>query len=55
VHFLTPTELKGAEQPEFGILLARVRDRISTLRELYSDGPLRLDFKALASAQAKFR
>lgn len=46
VRFLTPTELKGAEQPEFGVLLTRVRDRISTLRELYGDGPLRLDFKA---------
>jgi hypothetical protein len=46
VHFLTPTELKGAEQPEFGILLARIRNRISTLRELYGDGPLAIDFKA---------
>ena len=46
VHFLTPTELKGAEQPEFGILLARIRDRISTLRELYGDGPLAIDYKA---------
>ena len=45
VHFLTPTELKGAEQPEFGVLLARVRDRVSTLRELYGDGPLAIDFK----------
>jgi hypothetical protein len=46
VQFLTPTELKGAEQPEFGILLARIRDRVSTLRELYGDGPLVIDFKA---------
>ena len=46
VHFLTPTELKGAGQPEFGILLARIRDRVSTLRELYGDGPLAIDFKA---------
>ena len=46
VHFLTPTELKGAEQAEFGILLARIRDRVSTLRELYGDGPLTIDFKA---------
>ena len=46
VHFLTPTELKGAQQPEFGILLARIRDRVSTLRELYGDGPLAIDFKA---------
>jgi len=47
VHFLTPTELKGAEQPEFGILLARIRGRVSTLRELYGDGPLAIDFKGL--------
>jgi len=46
VHFLTPTEIKGAQQPEFGILLARIRDRVSTLRELYGDGPLTIDFKA---------
>lgn len=46
VQFLTPTELKGAEQQEFGILLARIRDRVSTLRELYGEGPLAIDFKA---------
>ncbi len=46
VRFLTPTELKGAEQPEFGVLAARIRDRISTLSELYGDGPLEIDFKA---------
>jgi hypothetical protein len=47
VRFLTPTELKGTERPEFGVLLARIRDRISTLRELYGEGPLAIDFKAL--------
>ena len=46
VHFLTPTELKGAEQPEFGTLLTHIRDRISTLRDLYGDGPIAIDFKA---------
>ena len=46
VRFLTATELKGAERPEFGVLLARIRDRVSTLRELYGEGPLALDFKA---------
>ena len=46
VRFLTPTELKGAEQPEFGVLMARIRDRISTLRALYGAGPLEIDFKA---------
>jgi len=47
VRFMTPTELKGAERPEFGMLMARVRDRISTLRALYGAGPLEIDFKAL--------
>ncbi len=47
VRFLTPTELKGAERPEFGVLMARIRDRVSTLRELYGEGPLAIDFKAL--------
>ncbi len=47
VQFLTPTELKGAEGPDFGVLLARIRDRASALRELYGDGPLAIDFKAL--------
>ena len=46
VRFMTPTELKGAERPEFGVLMARIRDRISTLRGLYGGGPLEIDFKA---------
>lgn len=50
VHFLTPTELKSGHAvtatPEFAILLARIRDRISTLRGLYGTGPLELDFRA---------
>ena len=46
VRFLTPTEIKGAERPEFGVLLARIRDRVSALRELYGAGPLMIDFKA---------
>lgn len=53
VHFLTPTELKSAEQPEFGILLARIRDRISTLRELYGQGPLAIDFKAFGERASR--
>lgn len=47
VRFLTPTELKGADRPEFGALFARIRDRISTLRALYGEGPLEIDFKAM--------
>jgi hypothetical protein len=49
VRFETPTELKACgfavERPDFGVLFARVRDRISTLRALYDDGPLTLDFR----------
>jgi hypothetical protein len=45
VQFLSPTELKGGGTPEFGILLARIRDRVSALRQLYGAGPLDIDFK----------
>lgn len=51
VHFCTPTELKGtgshAEAP-FGVLFRRIRDRVSTLRSLYGEGPLPINFKALS-------
>jgi hypothetical protein len=50
VRFLTPTELKSGQRPvarpEFPILAARIRDRLSTLRELYDEGPLTIDFRA---------
>lgn len=48
VRFLTPTELKHGQQvverPEFGILMGRIRDRLSTLSDLYGNGPLPIDF-----------
>jgi len=51
IRFLTPTELKCdgglAARPDFPILFARVRDRISMLRALYGPGPLEIDFRAL--------
>jgi hypothetical protein len=51
VDFLTPTEVKGghelAARPDFAILFARIRDRLSTLRALYGPGPLDVDFKAM--------
>lgn len=53
VHFLTPTELKGADRPEFGTLLARIRDRVSTLRQLYGPGPLDIDFKLFGERAAR--
>jgi hypothetical protein len=52
VRFLTPTELKGAQRPEFGVLMARIRDRVSTLRALYGSGPLEVDFKAMGERAA---
>jgi hypothetical protein len=56
VEFTTPTELKSADElasrPEFPVLFARVRDRLSTLRALYGAGPLEIDFKALGERAA---
>jgi hypothetical protein len=55
VRFLTPTELKGSEHPEFPVLFARIRDRISTLRALYGGGPLDIDFKAMGARAQQIR
>ncbi len=58
LRFLTPTELKSggaiADRPEFPILFARLRDRVSTLRSLYGPGALELDFREMGErANAK--
>jgi hypothetical protein len=65
ICFVTPTELKSAHgasrgrqstsAPEFAILAARIRDRISTLGALYGDGPLPLDFRAFGQRAAAVR
>jgi hypothetical protein len=59
VRFVTPTELKAGrelvERPEFGVLIARVRDRVSGLRALYGEGPLDIDHKALGERAAEVR
>jgi hypothetical protein len=50
VEFQTPTALKANGQEangDFSVLLARARDRISTLRGLYGAGPLEIDFRGL--------
>jgi hypothetical protein len=50
VEFQTPTELKrpaGVGIAEFAFLLARARDRVSTLRSLYGVGPLEIDFRGV--------
>ena len=59
VRFEAPTELKTdgqtIDRPEFGILAGRIRDRISTLRALYDDGPLTLDFRQFGERAARIR
>jgi len=59
VRFVTPTELKSGHQivsqPEFGVLAARIRDRLSKLRELYDDGPLTIDFRTFGERAALVR
>jgi len=59
VRFATPTELKSgqqlAERPEFGVLAGRIRDRLSTLRELYDDGPLEIDFRGFGERAARVK
>lgn len=59
LRFLTPTELKGggdvASEPEFPILFARLRDRLSTLRALYGAGPLQIDFRGMGERAAAVR
>jgi len=57
IRFETPTELKASgqavERPEFEVLAARARDRISTLRALYDDGPLAIDFRQFGERAAR--
>jgi hypothetical protein len=59
VEFLTPTELKQdgrlVARPDFPVLIARIRDRVSTLRALYGPGPLDIDFAALSTRAAAVR
>ena len=55
VSFLSPTELKNADRPEFGPLFARIRDRISTLRALYGSGPLEIDFASMGHSACGIR
>jgi hypothetical protein len=59
IVFRTPTELKRNEelvtQPDFGTLFARARDRVSTLRSLYGEGPLEIDFQVLGERASSIR
>lgn len=55
VHFLTPTAIKGTDRAEFGPMLSRIRDRASTIRGLYGEGPFQLDFRALGERASLIR
>jgi hypothetical protein len=59
VRFVTPTELKCGEavvdRPEFSVLFARIRDRLSTLRALYGPGPLEIDFRAMGERAERIK
>jgi CRISPR-associated endoribonuclease Cas6 len=59
MRFVTPTELKSgqqlAERPEFGVLAGRIRDRLSTLRALYGEGPLEIDFRGFGERAARVK
>ena len=54
VQFLTPTELKHqglvVAQPDFPVLIRRIRDRVSTLMSLYGPGELPIDFRLFGQA-----
>lgn len=56
IRFLSPTELKHgdhlASRPEFGILFARIRDRIATLSALYGKAPLEIDYREIGIRSA---
>jgi hypothetical protein len=59
LRFMTPTELKAdgaiVERPEFAILIARIRDRLSTLRALYGPGPLDIEFRQMGERARAIR
>ncbi|GEM_PF-5939605 len=59
VEFLTATELKPAvpagQFPPFEVLMARLRDRISSLRSFYGPGPLEVDFRSMVEKAAQVR
>ena len=59
IRFETPLELKAgsriADRPEFGILAARTRDRISTLRALYGGGAVDIGFREFGDRAAQIR
>jgi hypothetical protein len=57
VRFVTPTELKSqntpAGRPEFAILFARIRDRVSALSSFYGPAPLDIDFRGMGERASR--
>ena len=59
LRFNSPTELKGHPSltvvPPFGVVMARVRDRVSTLRALYQGGAAQADFAGMGKRALEVR
>ena len=58
IRFVTPVDLKGdapAGEIPFGVLFARVRDRIGTLSRLYGGGAIDIDYAAMGERAVRIR
>ena len=58
LRFCTPTSLKGnpsCDEIPFGVLFARLRDRVSALCTVYGESSLDLDFHAVGARAAQVR
>jgi hypothetical protein len=59
IRFVTPTELKTggrvADRPDFAVLFARLRERISTLRSLYGTGAPDVDYRGMGERASEVR
>jgi len=59
IRFLAPTILKSdgqiVEQPMFGDLMRRLRDRVNALASFHGDGALEVDFRGLPARAADVR
>ncbi len=59
VTFITPTELKHEgrvwAEPDFAVLIRRIRDRVSTLMSLYGPGEPALDFQLFGQLATEVR
>jgi hypothetical protein len=59
VEFRTPMDLKSdgkrATNPEFGILMRRIRDRVHALQAMYGPEYLSIDFRGFGERAARVR